>query len=776
MSNFAIEGLISGFNTTELIDAILDIQVRAPVDQLEQKIQEQTEKLTAFQSLNANVLSLDIGAQSIGASSLFEGKEAKSSNESILTASADNSASTGSFNIRVDNLAKTDQISSDLFASPTDQLGLSGKFVINGRTISLNNTDSLLSLATQINGANAGVRASVVQTAPNQNKLIIGATSAGVNRIEMREVGTDNILSSLGLSDPSQVSYDYTVNASTEGAQGGLFDPTDTFGAAGQSFTIQDAGGQHSLSINMAGARTLTELVNDINAESAAQGANIQAKLLTEGAQQRIQISSETGIPTQFDDPDNVLFSLGVISGVQSGEFSSSVISIGELLDLGETDTSTVTISDGDLSDSINVDIDFDSDSLTEIADAINAAAGAAGSDIAAQVITVGTNSRLEISSASGRPVFSSDPDNIFNTLGIVDYGFKNYDQQGENSQFAFNGVTVNRSSNLISDLVEGVSIALVSESSTAATVSITENYSNVESVVDDFVSAFNNVANMINEQTVYNPQENIKGVLFGNSTIRQLENMMANMISRTIPELPGVKVSDLNDGEGVDLGKIKVTDRSGQSAEIDVSQAETVQDILDAINLNTQVDVRAEINSVGTSINLIDTSGGVGQLAVEEVDGGTTAADLGLKTYIFGNELNGGIIHSGGALSLGSIGISLKTDGTLEFNSGKLQAALNTNPDSVKTLLTADVVGFAKTFRNNLRTFTQFGSGLLDMSSKAIQDKMELYNEQIERYEKRAETYAQTLRRRFTNLEVAMSESQQLSDYLSQNLAASKG
>ncbi|HXK95873.1 MAG TPA: hypothetical protein PKV38_19555, partial [bacterium] len=62
MSNFAIEGLISGFNTTELINAILDMQVRGPVSQIKTRVEQETSKLTALQSVNANLLGLSIAA------------------------------------------------------------------------------------------------------------------------------------------------------------------------------------------------------------------------------------------------------------------------------------------------------------------------------------------------------------------------------------------------------------------------------------------------------------------------------------------------------------------------------------------------------------------------------------------------------------------------------------------------------------------------------------------------------------------------------------------
>ncbi len=46
-----------------------------------------------------------------------------------------------------------------------------------------------------------------------------------------------------------------------------------------------------------------------------------------------------------------------------------------------------------------------------------------------------------------------------------------------------------------------------------------------------------------------------------------------------------GISLDELNGGDGVQRGKIRITDRSGASAVIDLSFARTVDDVLDAIN-----------------------------------------------------------------------------------------------------------------------------------------------------------------------------------------------
>ena len=85
-----------------------------------------------------------------------------------------------------------------------------------------------------------------------------------------------------------------------------------------------------------------------------------------------------------------------------------------------------------------------------------------------------------------------------------------------------------------------------------------------------------------------------------------------------------------INGGDGFDPGSLRITDRSGNSAEIDLSMAQSVDDVLDAINENTQIGVTAEAN--GDGIRLIDDTGSeISNLIVQEVGGGTTAESLGL-------------------------------------------------------------------------------------------------------------------------------------------------
>ncbi|PHQ32710.1 flagellar filament capping protein FliD [Rhodopirellula bahusiensis] len=89
------------------------------------------------------------------------------------------------------------------------------------------------------------------------------------------------------------------------------------------------------------------------------------------------------------------------------------------------------------------------------------------------------------------------------------------------------------------------------------------------------------------------------------------------------------VSLSQLNNGLGVEGGSIRLTDRSGNSAEVDLSQARTVDDVLQAIN---DADVGIQATTSGGKIKLIDQTGQTfSNLKVEQLGTAETAADLGL-------------------------------------------------------------------------------------------------------------------------------------------------
>jgi flagellar capping protein FliD len=89
------------------------------------------------------------------------------------------------------------------------------------------------------------------------------------------------------------------------------------------------------------------------------------------------------------------------------------------------------------------------------------------------------------------------------------------------------------------------------------------------------------------------------------------------------------VSLAEINGGEGFTRGKIKLTDRAGESQIIDLRFSQTIGDVVRTINAADEVEISARV--VGDRLQLVDGSGGSGNLRVQEVGGGSTASSLGL-------------------------------------------------------------------------------------------------------------------------------------------------
>lgn len=131
--------------------------------------------------------------------------------------------------------------------------------------------------------------------------------------------------------------------------------------------------------------------------------------------------------------------------------------------------------------------------------------------------------------------------------------------------------------------------------------------------------------------------------------------------------------LAELNGGTGVQRGKIKVTDSSGQAAVIDLSKAVTVNDVLDAINGAAGVDVVASVS--GDRLRVTDGAAAGGTLQIEDVFGSATASSLKLV----GTAASGGSITSSASLLYVSneTPLSLLNDGNgVSFGAGGANAA----------------------------------------------------------------------------------------------------
>ncbi|MBX3462680.1 MAG: flagellar filament capping protein FliD [Planctomycetes bacterium] len=180
-------GLASGLDTKAIISALTAIE-RRPIQQLEAKKTALNKQKSLFGDLGGLLDKLAKAAKDLQTTAKFLQRKATSSDQEVLTATANTSAAAGSHDLVVNSLARAQINFSAGSASPTASLGgpASLQIDVGGNThLIAVNSPTLQSVADAINGQQIGVRAEVVDTGNPSNggaqryQLVLRATQTG---------------------------------------------------------------------------------------------------------------------------------------------------------------------------------------------------------------------------------------------------------------------------------------------------------------------------------------------------------------------------------------------------------------------------------------------------------------------------------------------------------------------------------------------------------------------------------------------------------------------
>jgi flagellar hook-associated protein 2 len=220
----SFSGLSSGIDLQKAVDGLIAAR-RVPIDRIEQRISDNQVKVAAFQDLGALALHLKSALDKLrgmpsfdGSSDMFEAKRAfattsradaatPSQAADIVGVTVTNRSQAASHAIEVQQIAAAHKIASDgIVGGLEDALGQSGTFVINGRTIAVDSSDSLLDVRDAINAANAGanatgVSASIVSISASEQVLILTADDSGTDATISAADAGGAVLQSLGVLD-----------------------------------------------------------------------------------------------------------------------------------------------------------------------------------------------------------------------------------------------------------------------------------------------------------------------------------------------------------------------------------------------------------------------------------------------------------------------------------------------------------------------------------------------------------------------------------------------
>jgi flagellar hook-associated protein 2 len=199
-STLGIDGMVSGWNTTELIAKIMEKE-KQPLTMLQDQKTTIKAKSDAWREINSKLLTMRNTVSNLKSTLTFKGRKATVSDSETLGATATTGAVAGVYKVEVLKLAQAHTITSDIKTSADTALGLTGTIKINGKEVKVASTDTLNLLADKINTtADSGVNAAVVQVGAGKYKLTLTSGKEGSSNTIQLEDG-NGVLNSLGVWD-----------------------------------------------------------------------------------------------------------------------------------------------------------------------------------------------------------------------------------------------------------------------------------------------------------------------------------------------------------------------------------------------------------------------------------------------------------------------------------------------------------------------------------------------------------------------------------------------
>ncbi|MDB5799881.1 MAG: fliD [Rhodocyclales bacterium] len=208
---------------------------------------------------------------------------------------------------------------------------------------------------------------------------------------------------------------------------------------------------------------------------------------------------------------------------------ASTTIATGTLkIDLGNFNGTTFT---ADALRSVSVTINSSNNTLAGLRDAINGA----NAGVTASLVNDGSATRLVVSSKD------SGANNAFKLSGLTGFDFNPAaastllsTQVSQDASFTLDGIAMTRSSNKITDALDGVTLNLA-KITTATTLTVGSDTSSITTKINAFVTAYNNTIGLMSSQSSYNADSKTAGPLNGESSVRSIQAQLRSIVGGSV-------------------------------------------------------------------------------------------------------------------------------------------------------------------------------------------------------------------------------------------------
>ncbi|MFL6673476.1 MAG: flagellar filament capping protein FliD [Massilia sp.] len=552
-------GIGSNLDVNGIVAKLMSIEQR-PLDLLDQKTSGVQAKLSAMGTITGALSSFQSALASLTSASTFRSVTATASDSTVLSASAGGSAVAGNYKVNVTQLAQaqslvaagrtslTAAIGGGLSTTISFQLGAigGGSFGINGGALGATvASGGLPGGALSLNGTAIATDASTRSAKALADAVNAKSGTTGVTASAAPTSTSASLFSTFGTVDTTGGgSYTLSVAGVTLATQSGS-------GAAIDQAAIDSALGGPAVAAALAAAgvtHTGTALGGDLQFQ-AADGANI----------------------TVLETVSGPVVQGGIGKGPADANAGSSVTATGTIslasadgspITVGGTNPAAAGLSAGNggayLGASFTQDanqtsgsvvIDSKNNTLQGIRDAINKA----GLGVTATIVSDGsaapnhlvlTSTKTGAHSSMKVTLAGTDggaPDAaLASLLGYDPAGVQNLTQSAaaQSTQLNVNGIAVSSETNTVTEAIQGVTLNVSTTGKTSVTIADDTNA--IKTSVSNFVKAYNDLNTAIKGVSGYNAATKTAGPLFGDPTVRGLQNTLRQQFSKGLTGLSG--------------------------------------------------------------------------------------------------------------------------------------------------------------------------------------------------------------------------------------------
>ncbi len=476
---------------------------------------------------------------------------------------------------------------------------------------------------------------------------------------------------------------------------------------------------------------------------------------------------------TQFSSASS---SVTVASGA-NGTSGGGYFNAGTIQITGPGGTGTVTLNSGDTLTQVAADFNAATSQTGIQATVLQTSAGVY--QLSFSSTTTGTGSLFDFTNTAASTVGTESNNSLgevsFQTMVSGPTG-----NEGQNASFTYDGATITRSTNTISDLIPGVTLNLLqntsSQSGASFTLQIAPDSSTIESGITAFANAYNSFLTFYAQQTQLNSSGTpaSSAVLYSDTTLRTIYNQLTEEAATLVQGLSTSAPNTLS-AIGISFANTPATSTTPQvdnTLSIDsASLLSSLQSNFSAVENIFGSNLTATASGGGTLSDIAlfqsPTTAGVTSFTLNVNQSGTSTA-----TYIDPTSGQSTTINLTSS-SLNGSGLLLSVpagDGALSGMQLIYGSAANASGVTVNLSQ-----GVADQMNNAITQALTPDTGLLATDQTALQTKNTSINTQITTITSQVATTRQQLLQKFAALEAAINSANSSLDLLNaQQLAGS--